>query len=237
MIGQKETVFDKPMTPNEIQSVVYNTIQPYDVIQAVLQQEIILYCGRLISTNPDLFRGILKIRVGWVLEAIKYYLRICSNEKKIENHSPYEVRQLLYKVLSMKEWSKKMNLTARQRRQLEGCLCRVPSSFYNKVWDIMLRTPRGIKVGGNLIPQQPTISNMTRSELTFSLLVEEMLNHIQMPEYRQLIVELLCIVSVILGRNPELTFDQPLDLEQLIKDAAHMHAKVSYKVFVLYVIN
>lgn len=95
------------MTPTEIQTVVYNTIQPYDVIQAVLQQEIILYCGRLISTNPEMFRGILKIRVGWVLEAIKYYLDIFEDSKKIEDHSPYEVRQLLYKVLSIKEWGVK----------------------------------------------------------------------------------------------------------------------------------
>lgn len=95
------------MTPSEIQVVVYNTIQPYDVIQAVLQQEVILYCGRLISTNPELFRGILKIRVGWVLEAIKYYLKIFGDNKKLEDHSPYQVRQLLYKVLSIKDWAVK----------------------------------------------------------------------------------------------------------------------------------
>ncbi|CAG9825330.1 unnamed protein product [Phaedon cochleariae] len=225
VMGQNETVFDKPMTPAEIQSVVYNTIQPFDVIQAVLQQEIILYCGRLISTNPDLFEGILKIRIGWVLEAIKYYLNIFGRQKKLEDHSPYEVRQLLHKVLSINEWGNKEQLTPRQKRQLEGCLCRVPSSFYNQVWDIMTRTPEGIRVGGNTIPQQPTLSNMTRSELTFSLLVEEMLNHVHQPEHRQLLVELLTIVSTILGRNPELTFSQPLDLEQLIKDAAYMHAK------------
>lgn len=105
VIGQKETVFDKPMTPAEIQTVVYNTIQPYDVIQAVLQQEVILYCGRLISTNPELFKGILKIRVGWVLAAINIYLKICDVAKPLEDHSPYEVRQLLYKVLSIKEWA------------------------------------------------------------------------------------------------------------------------------------
>jgi phosphorylase kinase alpha/beta subunit len=52
------------MTPAEIQSVIYSTIQPYDVIQAVLQQEVVLYCGRLIATNPEMFKGILKIRVG-----------------------------------------------------------------------------------------------------------------------------------------------------------------------------
>lgn len=54
-----------------------------------------------------------------------------------------------------------------------------------------------------------------------------MLNHIQKPEYRQLIVELLSVVATILSRNPELTFNQPLDLRQLIEDAAHMYAKVS----------
>ena len=70
------------------------------------------------------------------------------------------------------------------------------------------------------------MSNMARSELTFSLLVEEMLNCINQPEYRQLVVELLSIVSTILGRNPELVFSKVLDLEQLIKDASEMYAKV-----------
>lgn len=64
VIGREETVFDKPLTPAEIQSIIYSTIEPYDIIQAVLQQEIVLYCGRLITTYPDLFKGILKIRVG-----------------------------------------------------------------------------------------------------------------------------------------------------------------------------
>lgn len=65
------------------------------------------------------------------------------------------------------------SLTPLQKRQIEGCLCRVPTYFYNKVWDVMLRTPEGIKVMGSVIPQQPTMSNMTRSEITFALLVEQ----------------------------------------------------------------
>lgn len=95
------------MTPTEIQSVVYDTIQPYDIIQAVLQQEVILYCGRLIATNPDMFKGILKIRVGWVLEALRLYLKISGSAKQIEEYSPYEIRQLLDKVLSIKDWATK----------------------------------------------------------------------------------------------------------------------------------
>jgi phosphorylase kinase alpha/beta subunit len=64
VIGHEETVFDKPMTPAEIRTVIYSTIQPHSITQAVLQQEIVLYCGRLIGTHPDMFNGILKIRVG-----------------------------------------------------------------------------------------------------------------------------------------------------------------------------
>ena len=36
---------------------------PDQVIPAVLQQELILYCGKLIATNPELFSGILKVRM------------------------------------------------------------------------------------------------------------------------------------------------------------------------------
>lgn len=70
-----------------------------------------------------------------------------------------------------------------QKKQLEGCLCRVPHSFYNKVWDVITRTPQGINILGFVIPQQPTISNMTRSEITFALLVEEVCkrnNHLKL---------------------------------------------------------
>lgn len=66
MTGHEETVFDRPMIPAEIHSVMYTRVQPHDVIQAVLQQEIVLYCGRLIATQPQVFKGILKIRVGFV---------------------------------------------------------------------------------------------------------------------------------------------------------------------------
>ena len=36
---------------------------PDQIIPAVLQQELILYCGKLIATNPELFSGILKVRM------------------------------------------------------------------------------------------------------------------------------------------------------------------------------
>ncbi|KAL9924471.1 probable phosphorylase b kinase regulatory subunit beta isoform X1 [Glossina fuscipes] len=226
VIGQKETVFDKPMTPAEIQEVMYTTVQPYDVIQAVLQQEVVLYCGRLIATNPYMFRGILKIRVGWVLEAIRIYLQISGQASiDLDNLSPYQVRILLQKVLTVSEWATEERLTPLQRRQLEGCLCRVPKHFYNKIWEILQRTPLGISTQGHLLPAAPTLINMSRGELTFSLLVEETLICIDKPERRQIIVELLCIIATILSRNPELHFKQALDLDEIIMEAFLMYCK------------
>jgi phosphorylase kinase alpha/beta subunit len=64
VVGREEVIIDKPLTPAEVRDAVYATVQPYDTIQAVLQQELALYCGKLIVTNPDLFVGILKIRMG-----------------------------------------------------------------------------------------------------------------------------------------------------------------------------
>ncbi|CAG9098416.1 hypothetical protein JYU34_002377 [Plutella xylostella] len=233
VIGQKETVFDKPMTPGEIQSVMYSTIQPYDVIGAVLQQEVVLYCGRLIGTNPDMFRGILKIRVGWVLEAIRTYLRVCPEEGggeggeggDLEALSPYRLRSLLQRALTVSEWADEQGLTPLQRRKLEGSLCRVPKHFYIQVWDILLRTPKGIIVQGHAIPAQPTLVNMSRSELSFALLVEEALVQVSAPERRQLCVELLCVCGAILRRNPELRLRHALRLDDLLDDAAATYAK------------
>lgn len=50
---------------------------------------------------------LIVIRISrWVLEAMKLYLQMfVKNTKPIENYSPYEVRQFLIKVLTVKEWA------------------------------------------------------------------------------------------------------------------------------------
>ncbi len=63
-IGKDFSLFDAPMTPAEIHKALYTKVQPFSVISAVLQQELILYCGKLIATYPELFEGILKVRIG-----------------------------------------------------------------------------------------------------------------------------------------------------------------------------
>ncbi|XP_050396602.1 phosphorylase b kinase regulatory subunit beta, partial [Patella vulgata] len=109
--------------------------------------------------------------------------------------------------------------TPLQKRQLDGALNRVPKDFYECVWQILERTPGGIKVAGYLLPQQPTQSDMTMYELNFSLLVEQMLSKIVDPSYRQIMVETFMVVSTILERNQELSFHQSVNMDRIIQEA------------------
>jgi phosphorylase kinase alpha/beta subunit len=117
------------------------------------------------------------------------------------------------------------SFTTLQRRQLEGCLCRVPSQFYNLVWDVLERTPQGISVQGNHLASESTLTNKSKGELSFAVEVEQLLHKIVEPERRQTVVELLCIVATILSRNPELRFKQVLNLDLLLNDSYTMYCK------------
>ena len=66
MFGHEEEVLDKPVSPNEIKYILYNKCMPYDICQAVLQQELILAIGKHIATVPEHYDGILKIRIGYI---------------------------------------------------------------------------------------------------------------------------------------------------------------------------
>lgn len=67
---------------------------------------------------------------------------------------------------------------------------------------------------------------MSRSELSFALVVEAALVRVAPPARRQLCVELLCVLATILRRNPELYLQQPLHIDQLVDDAQLTFAKV-----------
>lgn len=78
------------------------------------------------------------------------------------------------------------------------------------------------------IPAEPTLVNMSRSEISFALLVEEAMVRVASPARRQLCVELLCVVATILRRNPELVLRDPLHLDNLLDDAHYTYAKVRF---------
>ncbi|KAB0382697.1 hypothetical protein FD755_004614 [Muntiacus reevesi] len=177
--GHEEEVISNPLSPGVIKNIIYYKCNTHDEREAVIQQELVIHIGWIISNNPELFSGMLKIRIGCWLN----------------------------------------------RRQIDGSLNRTPPGFYDRVWQILERTPDGIVVAGRHLPQQPTLSDMTMYEMNFSLLVEDMLGNIDQPKYRQIVVELLMVVSIVLERNPELEFQDKVDLDKLVKEAFHEFQK------------
>ncbi|XP_053304909.1 phosphorylase b kinase regulatory subunit beta isoform X4 [Spea bombifrons] len=218
VFGHEEAVISNPLSPGVIKDIIYSKCSPYDEREAVLQQELVIHIGWIISNTPELFSGMLKIRVGWIIHAMRYELKIRSGDKPerdIYQLPPGEIKQLLLHILQPQQSGR----CWLNRRQIDGSLNRNPSGFYDRVWQILERTPSGIIVAGKFLPQQPTLSDMTMYEMNFSLLVEDMLQNIAQPEYRQIVVELLMIVSVILERNPEFEFPDKVDLDILVKGA------------------
>ncbi|KAM8762330.1 phosphorylase b kinase regulatory subunit beta isoform X1 [Acanthopagrus latus] len=219
LFGQEEEVISNPLSPGVIQGIIYSKCLAQGGEQeAVLQQELVIHIGWIISNNPELFSGMLKIRVGWIVQAMKHELKIRAGDmppQDIHQLSPSDIKQLLLDVLQPQHHARSWL----NRRQIDGSLNRTPLGFYDRVWQILERTPNGILVAGTHLPQQPTLSDMTMYEMNFSLLVEDTLKNIVLPEYRQIIVELLMVVSIVLERNPELEFSDKVDLDGLVKEA------------------
>ncbi|XP_050998225.1 phosphorylase b kinase regulatory subunit alpha, skeletal muscle isoform isoform X7 [Acomys russatus] len=82
-----------------------------------------------------------------------------------------------------------------RRRRLDGALNRVPIGFYQKVWKILQKC-HGLSVEGFVLPSSTT-REMTPGEIKFSVHVESVLNRVPQPEYRQLLVEAILVLTML----------------------------------------
>ncbi|XP_003747895.1 probable phosphorylase b kinase regulatory subunit alpha [Galendromus occidentalis] len=82
-----------------------------------------------------------------------------------------------------------------RRRRLDGALNRVPADFYELIWKVLQRC-EAISLDNNNCLTNSLTKEMTPGELKFALRVEALLNHIPEPEYRQMLVEALMILSI-----------------------------------------
>ncbi|XP_075751921.1 putative phosphorylase b kinase regulatory subunit alpha [Rhipicephalus microplus] len=103
------------------------------------------------------------------------------------------------------------------RRRLDGALNRVPVGFYTHVWCILERCP-SVWVRGYCLSQALT-KEMTNGELKFALRVEEMLNMVPEPEYRQLLVETLMVLSLAVENDTVTKFNMLIDIESIVQRA------------------
>ncbi|KAM8899037.1 phosphorylase b kinase regulatory subunit alpha, skeletal muscle isoform 5-T5 [Spinachia spinachia] len=82
-----------------------------------------------------------------------------------------------------------------RRRRLDGALNRVPVGFYQKVWRILQKC-HGLSIEGFVLPSSTT-REMTPREIKFSVHVETVLNRVPQPEYRQLLVEAILVLTML----------------------------------------
>ena len=99
-LGGEEVCVSSPLSPAEIGQLLYLKVFPINPQEAVLQQEIVLFLGsRVLVTNPELLEGILFIRIGWVIEAIRLKLAHERPHLDIFSLSPSEIKTELEDVL------------------------------------------------------------------------------------------------------------------------------------------
>ena len=111
-------------------------------------------------------------------------------------------------------------------RQFRGVIDRRPPDFYSRTWHAFKHVP-GIVIGDkfdrrNRIESSIVLSDMTPGEQTFALLLEHLLNKVQAPEYRQLNIEALSVVTSFFSQNPGLQITDALSLDAVIGHAVRL---------------
>ncbi|PAA57669.1 hypothetical protein BOX15_Mlig021585g1 [Macrostomum lignano] len=215
-----DIVIDRPLTPKELCQIMYAQYPPGPSGKAVLLQELILFLGSLISRDNSLFRGIYYIRLDPLVDALDIELENVDDAlyggcKILQNLSPYKIQSLLVSILRRDRlrdpyW----------QRRIDGCLCRVPPGFYEGVYGVLEACTGGVRIGSTLIEQYPCLNDMSRNDANFVFAVQAILaRETRNPALRQMLVEALVIIELILQRNPELAVKEELDVLRIIDEA------------------
>ncbi len=111
-------------------------------------------------------------------------------------------------------------------RELSGVLTRVPGDFHERIWALLRQVP-GLVIGDQLDARNRLDSTLARADSTpgergFALQVEELLEKIQAPEYRQLTIEALLALSDIFRANAQLRLGSWLVMDVLIGIAVRL---------------
>ena len=95
--------------------------------------------------------------------------------------------------------------------------CRVPPDFYTKMWAVLERC-QGLSVGGQVLPNSLT-QEMTSGEMKFHLRCETVLNTIPTPEFRQLVVEAITLLTLMVDYNVAEYLGGVIRIEDIVQEA------------------
>ncbi|KAJ7372040.1 Phosphorylase b kinase regulatory subunit alpha [Desmophyllum pertusum] len=310
--GGHEEVITRPLPQEEMKNIIFNVFGE-DMSTGVVTQELLVYLGIFVRTEPSLFNEMLRLRVGLIIEVMVAELARsldCSGEDAAEffmNLSPFEMKTLLYHILSGKELvvsdlmpdkeeekqisivnidlpkrvgirklscaimkiscikaftGKPVNMSGRgllpspdrnkleyegakedeedphagddrlgqwiRRRCLDGALNRALRIFTPNSGKFLKRCVglhcRGLKIYQHYLPNA-MVQEMTPGELKFALCVEAALNRIPEPEYRQLVVEMLMVLSLVVEYHPEQSLGDTIDVDDLVWEGHNLYLK------------
>lgn len=111
-------------------------------------------------------------------------------------------------------------------RQHQGILDRRSEDFLTNIWLILEHAP-GLVIGNSLdkrnrIDSALVLSDMTKGETAFALLIEHMLNKVQAAEYRQLSIESLNVLASFFQQNPTIKIDGAIIVDVIIGHAVNL---------------
>ncbi|CAL2037114.1 unnamed protein product [Caenorhabditis brenneri] len=282
MASKKEEVITCPKTNEELEKIM-NRAYGDDANSFTLAQEIIVYLGSLVRTEPKLFLEMFRLRIGLIIQVLASELARLRNlsgteaAEKLLTVSPFELKSMIFSLLSgrlLEEYAedgfhysdtiretrtgigsfrrqieerKSLRKSTRsvggleipkeededeeadeddfqfgiwlRHRRIDGALNRVPNGFYAILWDTVHKMPHGVKINDTILHWGLT-QEMTRKEIKFALEVEEALNRIAEPEYRELVVETLWLLGrlekLVLLEQPNIPRDRPLDVDRIL---------------------
>src|SRR5438874_2167053 len=108
-VDGEDIPIDRPMTPQQIRDLFYVRLSRTSPAKICLQQEIVLYLGKLCATSPTLFLGILNIKIDWILRAMVHLVSIHVAADRpvavvaLDDMSPSRIRKLVYQLLTFNE--------------------------------------------------------------------------------------------------------------------------------------
>ena len=113
--GSKEFTVTSPLGPDALAEIIYSH-STGDPRVAPLIQEILLYLGSFIRSEPHLFQGILRVRIYYIIIAMREEIsraRGCDGLAAMEflmQLAPSDIKSLLAHVLSAHDQAKQMSI-------------------------------------------------------------------------------------------------------------------------------
>ena len=105
-----EIIISQPLGGSELRDIIAKASEG-DMSAASLTQEVLVYLAMFIRTEPNLFHGMLRLRVGLILQVMASEmartLQISGQEAtdKLLNLSPFETKNLLHHIMSGEEYN------------------------------------------------------------------------------------------------------------------------------------